>query len=230
MKFSSDDKTLLLVLDLNAPNGEEVPMAVLEEFFDRPARLRKSALSLSRWELIIPSAGLRTLRINREKVLASLRLKRPVELFSCAPEPAGTKNFAPVEKPKPPEQPPPKPFHANGFHDSHAHDSMPMTPAPPHVHVTCNSEYTKKIHVHGHDVGELNPRTTAEMLADIKRLNPAISAENLESWRARIERESAELVNAVIRQAQLQRGQIRNIGGWMNSNYLKPIRAKENSK
>ena len=73
----------------------------------------------------------------------------------------------------------------------------------------------------------MEPRTTESMLADIRRLNPAISDDHFGQWRERIEREDAALVNGIIRQAFLQRRQIKNIGGWMNACYLKGIKKKE---
>ena len=104
----------------------------------------------------------------------------------------------------------------------HAHAD---TSRNPHVHESCNSEGIKKLHEH--EVGELEPRTTDGMMADIRRLNPAISDDHFGQWRERIEREDAALVNGIIRQAFLQRRQIKIIGGWMNACYLKGIKKKE---
>ena len=121
MKLTNDEKTLALVLMVNAPNGEAVTMDSLKLFFDRPGRLARAAKSLARWEIASAPAGMSCLRINREKLLTSLRLKPSPDLFllppengehagngnSCAPAHTGTKNFAPAPKPKPPDQDPP---------------------------------------------------------------------------------------------------------------------------
>jgi hypothetical protein len=155
-------------------------------------------------------------------------------------------------RPKPPEPPPPKPANPCVTHAVHAphampefmpeharHPAKPAQPAHVHEHVISGSGI-KKLHEHGgnrsatggnggpsgtdHNVGELSRRTTAEMMADIARLAPSLSMENAAHWRERIEHEDAALVNSVIRQAQLQRGSIRNVGGWMNACYLNAIK------
>lgn len=105
-----------------------------------------------------------------------------------------------------------------------------------HVPETCNSGSTQKLHVHvpkhvpvpvgivrKYNVGELAGRSADEMVADIVRLDSGMRADRVQHWRRRIE-ENARLVNDVIREAQLQRGHIRNMGGWMNSVYLKGVR------
>ena len=236
MKFTNDEKLLALVALLHAPDGSEVPMSSLKLFFDRPGRLAAAAKSMIRWDMASAPAGMNSLRINREKLLTALALKKPVELFSLPTEPGehaingnscasahkNGESFTPMPKPKPPA-PPPKPIENNGFHAVHAHHAMPMPSGSPHV-LSCKSESLKKLH--GHDVGELELRTTEEMMADIHQLNPTISADHSGQWRERIEREDATLVNGIIRQARLQRRQIKNIGGWMNACYLKGISQK----
>lgn len=238
MKPTNDEKTLALVLMVNAPDGSDVPMDCLKLFFDRPGRLERVARSLLRWEWVNAPAGMNTLRINREKVLKDLRLKQPVELFSlpvagnghescgnsCAPAHAAKENFAPVPKPKPPPVPP-KPPDTSGFHAPHAIHAMLMPSGMSHV-LSCNSVSLKKIH-EGHEVGELSRRTTDEMISDIKKLCPKMLADHVEQWRKRIGFEDAFLVNSIIREAQLQWRYISNMGGWMNACYLKAIKKKE---
>jgi hypothetical protein len=105
-------------------------------------------------------------------------------------------------------------------------------PAPPcHVHVmSCKNSGSRHIHVMGtrHEVGELSHRTTAEIMADVRRLLPQVAAEHLAHWQERIEREDAFLVNATFRELELQRHKIRNPAGWANANYLKAIRGRQN--
>jgi hypothetical protein len=151
-------------------------------------------------------------------------------------------------RPQPPPKPPPKPDKpcaTHAFHAPHAmptfmpeHAPKPATPArTPHVHGHVISGDLKKLHGHEHEagtprheVGELEPRHTSEMMADIYKLAPNLSPENLDHWRQRIDREDAALVNNVIRQAQLQRRSIRNVGGWMNACYLKAIGARKETQ
>lgn len=61
-------------------------------------------------------------------------------------------------------------------------------------------------------------------MADIRRLAPELKTEYIQQWRRRIY-EKASLVNAVVREATLQRRTIRNTAAWMNAEYLKGIRA-----
>jgi hypothetical protein len=77
-----------------------------------------------------------------------------------------------------------------------------------------------------HEVGELGKRSTQELLQDIQRLCPRMAQQHLQHWQARIEREDAELVNAVIREGQLQQRAIDNMPGFLNATYLKAIRAR----
>jgi hypothetical protein len=131
-----------------------------------------------------------------------------------------------------PDRPPPKVEETHGIPDV-SHVPMPSMSMPKtmpatrnlHVHDSCNSEGIKRIHEH--EVGELGFRTTEQILADIRKLAPNLSAEFIEHWRARIEREDAALVNACVRQGFLQRRHIRNMGAWLNSCYLKAIRKQE---
>ena len=155
-------------------------------------------------------------------------------------------------RPQPPPKPPPKPDKSCVIHAFHAPHAMPElmpehapNPATParmsHVHGHVISGGIKKIHGHeheagpplnsaAHEVGELNRRTINEMMADIMRLVPNLTPANAEHWRGRIETEDATLVNSIIRQAQLQRRTIRNVGGWMNACYLKAISKPQEAK
>ena len=107
------------------------------------------------------------------------------------------------------------------------HASMPVSVMPSkqplHVHESCNSGGIKKLHGMSHEVGELGRRTTAEMMAEIRALAPGLAPEFLEQWQARIEREDAAVVNACIRQAKLQRRNIRNMAAWLNRCYLNAV-------
>ena len=121
MKFTNDEKLLALVAVLHAPDGSAVPMDVLKLFFDRPGRLAAAAKSMIRWDMASAPAGMNSLRINREKLLTALALKKPVELFllpaetgehagngnSCVPAHKNGESFAPMPKPKPPNPDPP---------------------------------------------------------------------------------------------------------------------------
>jgi hypothetical protein len=168
------------------------------------------------------------------------RLARVLTRAACEIAPPPAIDFP---RPKPPPAPPPKPDNpcvTHAFHAPHAmpelmpeHAPKPATPARlAHVHEHVVSSDLKELHGHvheqkgtGHEVGELSRRTSAEMMTDIMRLVPHLSLENAAHWRQRIEVEDAALVNSVIRQAQLQRRSIRNVGGWMNACYLKAISA-----
>ena len=160
-------------------------------------------------------------------------------------------DFPRPKPPEPPPPDGAKSCVIHAFHAPHAmpesmpkHAPKPATPERmPHVHGHVISGVIKKIHGHEHErqpaagqspvnngpcgpqheVGELNRRTTNEMMADILRLVPNLTPDNAEHWRGRIESEDARLVNSIIRQAQLQRRSIRNVGGWMNACYLKAI-------
>ena len=183
-------------------------------------------------------------RLSREKTQAPCDLTRA----ACDFTQPGRLD---MPRPQPEPKPPPDPDHSCSNHAFHAPHAMPEImpkhapkPAKParsrHVHEHVISVDSKKIHGHehgagkptatGHEVGELSQRTTQEMMADIVRLIPSISLENAQHWRLRIDREDAALVNSVIRQAQLQRRSIRNMGGWMNANYLKVVAGTEPKK
>lgn len=259
MKLSDAEKTLALVTiaSVNLTGGQvAIPLVEFAPYFDRPTRLRKAAEGLVIKQLAKTSAGFQYLCVDAAKLLDSLLVKKPAELFSLpnrAPVPSmkasGTVPARPraasLNEPAHAGSDPknrPKPDKPSGFHENHVSCLMPhahqnlhepiletlQVHAHVHEHDSCNNLGSPKLH--GHEVGELSKRTTAELLADIKTLQPKISAEHFEQWQKRIEYESADSVNAVIRQAKLDRARIKNMGGWMNTAYLKLVGAKSKAR
>lgn len=76
MKLSTDEMRLLVVVSISAPQGEALPVARLEEFFDRPCKLRKAVASLTRWGLLAHDPFASQVRLLARPVLRAL---------SCAP-------------------------------------------------------------------------------------------------------------------------------------------------
>jgi hypothetical protein len=89
MKLSNDEKTLMLVMALSAPDGAALPVAGCEEFFDRPCKLRKAIKSLERWGIITHDPFAAMLRLLVQPALRAL---------SCGPAAAQPVLF-PNERP-----------------------------------------------------------------------------------------------------------------------------------
>lgn len=217
MKITPDEKTVLVALALSAPVGEAVAVAGLAVFFDRPVKLKRAVESLARWQLVTFDPFKREVRLLKANVLRAL---------ACGPDAVQPALFAqerPLDEPLAREQARGETVRRVNSPAArvNTHAVCANTHTHVHAHVPCNSSTSTDIHVH--EVGELNGRTTAEILRDLRRLAPNLAAEHLDHWRARIEREDATAVNAVVRQCGLQRRSIKNPAGWMNSQYLKMV-------
>lgn len=226
MKFNVNESKLLFLLAVNAPAGEAVTVRSLAAFFDRPCHLDKARDALRAWNFIVYDPFTDQARLIVANILNGLRVKPGLaqgHLFpNERPLDAALASPARVES-------------AGRVLNSHARSAISHT----HVNMpTCNWGSTEIHGTHGvqrpranppgggaakHEVGELDGRTTLEILEDIRRLCPKLDGENLYRWQERIEKEDAEAVNAVVRQCSLQRRKIKNPAGWMNASYLKLV-------
>ena len=235
MKFNVNESKLLFLVSVHAPAGEAVAVRPLAVYYDRPCHLEKARDSLRAFNFITYDPYTDQARLVVANILNGLRVAGPVsrqvQLFpNERPLDAALASVGAVKLPE-------------RVLNQHARSGVSHT----HVNMSaCNWGSTE---IHGsmsmpggngqaapgravvrHEVGELSPRTTLEIMADLKRLAPKLDGDNLFRWQERIEKESAEAVNAVVRQCSLQRKTITNPAGWMNANYLKMVNGESSPK
>lgn len=79
MKLTDGEKTLALVICVSGGTAE---LVALGDFFDRPARLRKAGAGLVAKGIATAPANMVRLTIDLEKLVNTLRIKRPLSLFA----------------------------------------------------------------------------------------------------------------------------------------------------
>lgn len=224
MKFNVNESKLLFLVSIHAPAGDPVAVRPLAVYYDRPCHLDKARDSLRAFNFIAYDPFTDQARLVVANILNGLRVAGPVsrqaQLFpnerplDAALASVGAVNVTPRVL------------------NQHAGSGVSHT----HVNMSACNWGSREIHgtMSGkppsaairHEVGELAGRTTLEIMADLKRLAPKLDGDHLYRWQERIEKESAEAVNAVVRQCSLQRKTIKNPAGWMNATYLKMVTGK----
>jgi hypothetical protein len=218
VKFNVNESKLLFLVSIAAPAGDPVAIRPLAIYYERPCHLDRARDSLRAFNFIAYDPFTDMARLIVPNILNGLRSAGPVvsqaQLFpNERPLDAALASVGSVKLPARVLN-----SHARSA-ISHTHDNMPTCnwgSTELHANMTVKPERL-------HEVGELSGRTTLAIMADIRRLAPKLDGENLYRWQERIEKESAENVNAVVRQCSLQRKTIKNPAGWMNANYLKLV-------
>lgn len=236
-------KLLLAALALTVAKPDEpVRLADLRGVFERPGMLRTVVDKLRIGNVITFDSTQNVLRVLPDRVWQILNQygvtpelftdERPLDaaLHEVSKRQlAAETRFAPA--PRPPEPPPPpKPPVGGRGHVTHVNHAMPSPkPFSPRLQAACAAyaEMTENKLRTAHEVNELAPRTTAEMLEDILTYVPGITPDYFLTWFWRITRESAEMVNASLREYELNRLRVGNPGGFMNALYLRSVRGAE---
>lgn len=240
MKFNVNESKLLFLVSVHAPAGEAVAVRPLAAYYERPCHLVKAVDSLRAFNFITYDPFTDQCRLVVANILNGLRVAGPVsrqaQLFpderplDAALAAVGKRQEAMGDRVEMPRRV--LNSHA-GSGVSHTHVNMQTCnwgSTDIHAHMSMSEARGERLGAIGpkrHEVGELAGRTTLEIMADLKRLAPKLDGDNLYRWQERIEKESAEAVNAVVRQCSLQRKKIKNPAGWMNATYLKMVTGEE---